>query len=98
VAVLLRQTANTDADHTSGDRLTPDELYALLEVDQAALGAHPFRQAVVLFDDELTTGKHFKCCERRLLDVIPPEMQIMGIFIARRILPNPIDDFDDLTQ
>lgn len=98
IRVLLRQTVSTDADHTSGDRLTPETLYELLEVDHTALAVQSLRRAIVLFDDVLTTGKHFKCCERRLREAIPAATPIMGIFIARRILSNPFDDFEDLTQ
>ncbi|SRR5258706_1364355 len=95
---LLRQTTSTEADHTSSDRLTPDMLHALLEVDVAALNSEPLRQGLVLFDDVLTTGKHFKCCERRLREVMPVNVPIIGVFVARRILPKPACDFEDLTQ
>ena len=88
VRTLLRQVASTNPDHASGERLTPDTLYELLQVDHTALAARPFRSMVILFDDVLTTGKHFRCCERRLREVLPPRMPITGVFIARRILPS----------
>jgi hypothetical protein len=40
----------------------------------------------VLFDDLLTTGKHYKCCERRLREVVA-DMPVSGLFVARRVLP-----------
>jgi hypothetical protein len=82
---LLRLTESTESDHTAGDRLSPEALEALLQID-ARVAARPFRQGVVVFDDVLTTGKHFKCCERRLRDVVPASIPIIGVFIARRIL------------
>jgi hypothetical protein len=97
VRMLLRQTVSTNADHTSGARLTSEVLYKVLEVDHAVLAARPLRRTLVLFDDVLTTGKHFKCCERRLREAIPAT-PIIGIFVARRILSNPFDDFEDPTQ
>ena len=98
VRLLLRQTESTEADHIAGgNRLTLDELLALLEVDQAAFNTRPLRQRIVLFDDVLTSGKHFKCCERRLRDVVPAAVPIFGIFIARCIFPDSADDFEVLT-
>jgi hypothetical protein len=88
VRCLLRQTSNCEADHTSGSRMTSDALHALIEWDRAALDARPLRQTVVLFDDVLTTGKHFKCGERRLRECVPVHIPIVGVFIARRILPD----------
>lgn len=90
VRCLLRQTSSTEADHQSGSRISPDALFALLQVDHALLGSHALRGSLVLFDDLLTTGKHFKSCERRLREVVPAEVPIVGLFVARRILPATI--------
>jgi hypothetical protein len=97
VRSLLRQSLSTEADHNSGSRLTPDALYALIELDNSVLNALPLRQTIVLFDDVLTTGKHFKCCERRLREFVPTHVPIEGVFIARRILPDATAEFEDLT-
>ncbi|HEY1314014.1 MAG TPA: hypothetical protein VGE92_09055 [Steroidobacteraceae bacterium] len=88
---LLRRSSSTEPDHRSGDRLTPDELHALLALDFAALAAKPLREVVVVFDDVITTGKSFKCCERRLREVIPATVPIIGLFVARRIPHTPFD-------
>jgi hypothetical protein len=93
--LLLRQTASTTADHETGDRSTPDELYELLELDSAAYNAQPIRDEIVLFDDVLTTGKHFKCCRRRLRETLP-DIRIIGVFVARRVLPDPVVEFEAL--
>jgi predicted amidophosphoribosyltransferase len=94
---LLRQTSSTEADHNAASRLTPDALYALTEVDRSVLNACPVRQVIVLFDDVLTTRKHFKCCERRLRETVATDVPIIGVFIARRILPDTAAEFDVLT-
>lgn len=86
---LLRQTASTEADHAAGNRLDPEELYGLLQVDQTAIAARPIQGTIALFDDVLTTGKHFKCCERPLREVLPADVTIIGVFVARRILSAP---------
>ncbi len=85
VRPLLRLSMSTESDHNTGSRMTPDELHALTILDRAAFYSQPLRQAVALFDDVLTTGKHFKCCERRLRDLVPAGVPIVGVFIARRI-------------
>jgi hypothetical protein len=93
VRSLLRQSRSTDADHSAGDRLTPGALLALIELDQPLLAAAPLRDSIVLFDDVLTTGKHFKACECRLRTGLPKNFSISGIFIARRILPRAAAGF-----
>ena len=91
---LFRQSVSTDADHGSTSRMTPDSLLELLIVDHDAWRRAPPR-SIVLFDDVLTTGKHFKACERRLRE-IDPTIPIAGVFVARRALPRPTDDFEKL--
>jgi hypothetical protein len=88
---LLRQAASTAADHSGGDRISSEALYAVLQVNHQALASKPVHASVFLFDDVLTTGKHFKCCERRLREVLPAGTQYSGLFVARRLLPNPIE-------
>jgi predicted amidophosphoribosyltransferase len=87
VRLLLKQTQSTEADHVAGERLTRDKLLKVLEVDEAALDVRPLRQKIILFDDVLTSGKHFKCCEERLRDVVPDTVPIIGVFVARCVFP-----------
>jgi len=91
---LFRQSVSTDADHGSNSRITPESLLELLIVDHDAWNRAPPR-SIVLFDDVLTTGKHFKACERRLRE-IDPTIAIAGVFVARRALPRRIDGFENL--
>lgn len=80
------------ASHESVARPTPDDLYADLSFDERFLGsASP--GPIFIFDDMLTTGAHFVAVARKLGDVFPG-VPVVGQFIARRVVPNPFDDFD----
>lgn len=83
--VVLYQTTNIIADHCNPRRISCDSLYQRIQVYDDALRARPLRDRLVLFDDVLTTGKHFKCCERRLRTVLP-RIPISGLFLARRVV------------
>jgi predicted amidophosphoribosyltransferase len=82
---LLYSAHSHLADHSRARRIDIESLYAGIMVDWAALGSGPLREHLVLFDDVLTTGKHYKCCERRLRDACPGA-SIGGLFVARRVL------------
>jgi len=84
--LLLYQTRSVDADHTRGQRLSMDALGDIIRLDQIALRIRPPREQIVLFDDVLTSGKHYKCCARRLREFLP-HIRISGLFVARRVLP-----------
>jgi orotate phosphoribosyltransferase-like protein len=74
--------------------MTPESLFELLVIDHDAWSRAP-PHSIILFDDVLTTGKHFKACERRLRE-IDPTIAIAGVFVARRALPRPMNDFENL--
>jgi hypothetical protein len=38
--------------------------------DPEALRLRPLRERILLFEDLLTSGKHYKCCERRLTQAL----------------------------
>jgi hypothetical protein len=66
IRLLLRQTVTTEADHRSGgQRIKYDNLLAITEVDPAQLQT-PVREKIVLFDDVLTSGKHYKVAKTRI--------------------------------
>jgi hypothetical protein len=83
---LLYQAKSTPADHLGTSRLSAASLLANLCVDVTRLNVRPVRNGIHLFDDVLTTGKHFKCCERRLREWLPHK-PIAGVFLLRRALP-----------
>lgn len=85
---LLRLTASTRADHSSAaGRLGYQHLLALTSIDARQL-AGELRPVVVLFDDVLTSGKHYKVAKTRIREVFPGQ-GILGLFIARRALQSP---------
>ena len=82
----LYQRQAVPADHRSARRLGAQALLRIIGLDRELLEREPLRERIVLFDDVLTSGKHYKCCEWRLreqLAVVP----ISGLFVARRVLP-----------
>jgi hypothetical protein len=92
---LLRQTRSVEPDHLSGGQRIPyDELYDITLVDEAQLDP-PVRSHIVLFDDTLVSGKHYSVAKRRIREVLP-DVEIIGLFVARGIHPNVADDFEDL--
>jgi predicted amidophosphoribosyltransferase len=83
--LLLHQSGSTASDHISTTRISCASLYERIHVNAEAIRARPLRERLVLFDDVLTTGKHYKCCERRLRGALP-HIPIIGLFLARRVV------------
>lgn len=82
---LLQQTRSTRPDHCREHRLSRAALLRSIRPNDTALAQGRVRTCIVLFDDMLTTGKHYKCCEQRLRELFP-QIPIRGWFIARRAL------------
>lgn len=89
---LIVQTESYESSHTqaSGSRKKPEELEAIYRLADPAP-----RQLVILVDDVLTTGAHFVAARNVILAQYP-KTQVVGMFLARRALPNPFDDFEAL--
>ena len=85
------------ASHESSDRPTPEQLFAELTFDHAAGKPKQPPGLIFLFDDMLTTGAHYVAVARKLGEHFP-NVQVAGQFVARRIIPNPFADFDDLSE
>ncbi len=83
---LLYQTEVSAPDHTRARRMSAEALYRIIGLDRSLLDIRPLRACLVLFDDVLTSGKHYKCCERRLRETLAG-IPISGLFVARRVLP-----------
>ncbi|MCA0201024.1 MAG: hypothetical protein LCH56_09300 [Proteobacteria bacterium] len=88
---LIVQKVSTAAVHSVEDRPSPDAIAANYEIDVSLIAPPP--QVICLFDDVLTTGAHFKACEKVLRQTYP-QVPIIGIFIARRA-PEAVD-FDPI--
>ncbi len=82
VRELIRQKRSTLADHEAIGRQSFRHLLANCYVDDALSLPRP--SLVILFDDVLTEGKHFKVCQRLLHDHYG-DIPVVGFFVARTI-------------
>ena len=82
---LIIQTKSTIAMHESDARLRPAQIEALYRIDERCVSPQPI--ALVLVDDMLTTGAHFKAAQSLLASLFPG-VPTFGLFIARRALPD----------
>ena len=82
VRELILQIQNTIAAHTPGPRLPPGVLQGVYRIDES-LSRSP-RQTIAIVDDVITTGAHFLAA-KMVLSVRFPDVQIIGLFIARRV-------------
>jgi hypothetical protein len=86
VREAVTQTEDYDASHGMEVRLGPDELYQLYEIETELL--EPTPMSLVVVDDVLTTGAHFKAM-KRILNVAFPDVPVVGVFVARRVPEYP---------
>ncbi len=84
---LVVQPVSTPAVHDSDDRPKPAELEARYVIDRNLL--QPVPQIIAVIDDMVTTGAHFVAV-RNMLQRALPDIQIVGIFISRRV-PEAVD-------
>lgn len=78
---LVLQNASTVASHASAaNRPTPDEIMANYRFDETLCDG--VRNNILIFDDVLTAGSHFKAMKRFLQQYLP-EKNIQGLFVAR---------------
>ena len=84
---LIVQSESTAAAHESDIRPAPRELEDRYAVDPTLIEPRP--TYLILIDDVLTTGSHFRAA-KRVLQQIFPELPIVGYFVARRV-PETLD-------
>jgi len=92
---LIIQSESTPAAHESEIRPAPDELEDRYAMNPNLIEPRP--TYLILIDDVLTTGSHFRAAKQILLQVFP-DVPIVGYFVARRV-PETLDIeafFDDL--
>jgi predicted amidophosphoribosyltransferase len=87
VRELIIQETSTEAVHDSEERPTPDEQAGLYSLDQASLMPRP--RHIVLLDDLLVAGCHFKAAQKILMSPFPG-VRVTGLFLARRV-PEAMD-------
>ncbi len=81
---LISQTNSYDPAHLANtyNRIKPKELQALYRLD-----TNPPKPTVLLFDDVLTTGTHFRAAKSAIVTNYH-EVRVVGLFIARRVFPD----------
>lgn len=87
VRVLVRQSASLPASHESksSKRTSVEILTRLYTVDEQF--AEPLPDKLVVVDDVLTTGAHYRAMHNVLSERFP-SVPVIGVFIARRSFPN----------
>ncbi|MCY4614546.1 MAG: hypothetical protein OXB94_13135 [Nitrospira sp.] len=83
VRELLVQCESTLGSHESRYRPSIEELIDNYVIDDRVAQAPP-RKRILLFDDVLTAGNHFKAAQEVIREEYP-DIPIFGIFIARRV-------------
>ena len=78
---LIDQSSTRLAAHDGGSR-SIEVLTGAWNIDETQV--KPVPSWIVLFDDVITTGCHFKAASRVLKDRFP-NVRITGVFIARRV-------------
>ena len=84
---LIVQTESTMAAHESLERRDPRDIETRYRLDERL--SLPTPAALIVVDDMLTTGAHFKAA-KTLLNGRFAGVPIFGLFIARRALPETI--------
>lgn len=93
--LFTKQSMRAHHEFQAGEkRPTPDDLYAMLDIDNACLQT-PVKEIIILFDDVLTNGTHFRAC-KRLLNERLPGRAVVGLFIGRAKRPDVLGIFNDL--
>lgn len=90
---LIVQTQTLDPFHGQDSRLPPNQLLQHYQIETGGLPPPPPDSRFIVFDDVMTTGSHFKAMQSTLRNLCP-ESQIIGLFVARREIPEP--DFSDI--
>lgn len=85
---MLAVTRSSTADHRADERLSPVELLAITELTPES--QRPPRRIIVVVDDVLNSGKHFRVAKTLLTNRFPGT-EIRGLFMARIIGANPFD-------
>ena len=93
VRELIVQADNMEPAHGSDVRPGPDVIIAGYFLSEEV--AEPTPRRLVVVDDVLTNGAHFKAAQR-ILQTRFPRVPVCGFFIARRVVPDVADDSGDI--
>lgn len=75
--------SRTASHESNNDRPKPHELRNNLLLNEEAVTTT--KNSIVLFDDVVTTGAHFRVCKDMILEKFPTK-NVYGIFLARRAI------------
>lgn len=84
VRELVYQSDSMSATHVSEQRHSVEELIEAYEIDEDKVRPKP--KHIVIVDDMMTAGAHFKAMHR-VLQKRFPGVPISGVFLARRVFP-----------
>ena len=87
VRELLVQTRSVEPTHRRSARLRASDIEAMYGIDKALEA--PAAGLVVVVDDLLTSGAHFRAAQR-VLSRRFPDIDVAGLFLARRV-PEPAE-------
>lgn len=91
---LVLQNQSTIASHAStANRPTPDEIMGNYSLDSSLLAG--IRGNIIIFDDVLTAGSHFKAMKQFLRRHLPGA-SILGLFVARTAREADVTSLFDL--
>ena len=82
VRELIVQTRSVEPTHRRSARLRASDIEAMYGIDEAL--AMPEPGVVVVVDDLLTSGAHFRAAQR-VLSRRFPDIDVVGLFLARRV-------------
>jgi hypothetical protein len=82
VRPMLELTHSIPADHETADRISYDELLEISRLNDPS--GKPLRPIVIVVDDVLNSGKHFKVAQT-LISAQAPTAEIRGLFVTRCI-------------
>lgn len=82
---LIYQNNSTIASHLSEQRLDQQALLSNYRLDKS-LKLEKNREIILIFDDILTTGSHYRAMADSLKPKFP-DKKIKGFFLARRVFP-----------
>jgi predicted amidophosphoribosyltransferase len=94
VQELIESTVDREATHISAD---PKPAPHILQQEYQLVLPEGYlpRDVVIVVDDVINTGSHFKACQA-LITRYFPEVTVVGIFAGSAVRPSRTDDFDVL--
>lgn len=83
VREIILQKENTESYHHSDKRRNPYQIQENYIVDESE--CNDVNQIMIVFDDMITTGAHYKAV-KNLLQKRFPSKRIKGLFVSRRVI------------